>query len=247
MNTLLKYRNIIAAAIVLFGVVATALAAQPYNGQAWIGDHRDGDKYPLHIRVNDSTLWHNTTLTVETHNLDLNGAKCTNNWGNEVGISAAGVITVTAKAGNDPKYVGLSADIECGYVPLTGIGTDPKYTKVGVFVAATAKAGTVKYGDSKAFYLISSDNTRMVNIFVNETDATNVTIKIKPGTKITYFVDGHKLGECSNTGAADADCKIEAPTGIIFGELPTRYLNLEIKSAASPLPNPAVTIGVVVP
>lgn len=244
-------RNMFALIVAIAVAGIATFAAQQFNGLTWIGEHKDGMYYPFSLRINDPTLYHNTTLNVTVYGLDLSEATLQNNWGNAIAVTGTApnyTLTVSAAAGNDPNYVGLSANIwATENVPLTGIGSTPVYGKIGTFTAATAKTGTVKYGDSKAYYLISSDNSRTVTIFVNEKDATKAVISLAAKTKVTYSVDGHKLGECSNTGTSAANCDVNAPTGTTFGELPTRYVSLKIESAVSPLPAPAVTIGVVVP
>lgn len=236
--------------LVAVALLATpALAAgQPFNGQAWIGEHSDGMKYPFALRINDQNLYHNTTLGIEVHGLDLSAVMLKNNWGNKIEVTGSApnyTLTVSAEPGNDPKYVGLSANIwATENVPLAGIGSTSVYGKIGVFATPTTKPGTVKYGNA-SYYQISSDNTRTVSIFVNEKDATTVPITIKPGTKVTIYVDGHQIGICANSTSTDAVCNVNAPAETFFGELPTRYIDLKVESAVTPLPSPAITIGVV--
>lgn len=199
-----------------FGAAALlvgAASSTPITGLHWVEYHDAGALYPVNFSFSRA-LYYTTTVQVEMHGLDLSKVTCANNWDNTVvltptvGLTNTYQIVITGTG----KYVGASANIQCGYAPVTASYSG--YTKIGFYTMPTSAAATVTYLTTQENYMFPG-SWNYVNVNVRVSDGTNFVITTTNTTDLEAFIGDLEL----NASCSDSTCTINAPKGALFSEV----------------------------
>ncbi|OGG15830.1 hypothetical protein A3D78_02890 [Candidatus Gottesmanbacteria bacterium RIFCSPHIGHO2_02_FULL_39_14] len=239
-----NFRKILSIALVAlfalgaFGGAAAfgfATAKEPITGLYWIGQHAEGDLYPVSIDINDPNLRKNASVDVPIHGLNMTGATCKNRWTS---------LTVTDK-GNDvftmtePNGNAIGRHIDCGYAKV--LAAYAGLSKIGVYTMPTQVAATVEYlGPQSAYDFPGNWNDAWANIRLSN-DGTKFTVTVLGQTNsMDAYVSDYHLGTCD--AASFNDCTFSAPKGATFAEI-GRWVKLTFGD----VDDSSVEIGIVVP